>query len=250
MYRMAKKVVLFMAFYLIWIAVFVAAIMSQLGNGVQSVDMILNYGANGTIALVVGSIVVCGAPIIIFLYFFYRTPRWEKEVQETGRTAPAQVLEVRNTGVGTGSRYNPTMYYRLKLRVQPPGDEPFEATLEKPLSVFGVVSPGSVTQVKYDPNNKRHVVIAHEAASGSGYASTGRRPVVITTQGGHASQDLMQFVEAAISQAERQTGGVAPAMSRSDNNDIAEQLMNLSELRRRGELTDSEFEAAKKKLLA
>jgi hypothetical protein len=241
---MARKVVLFVLFYFIWIF----AIIGGLAPLLDSAKLSPSGGSSQASLVGFGIMITASAPIFIFLLFFFRTPKWEKEVQETGKIAPAQVIDLRSTGVGTGSRYNPTMYYRLELQVQPPGEEPFKAVLEKPLDAFGAARPGAIIQVKYDPNNKHHVVIPKETMSIASYTPTGRRPVVITAQGGNASQDLMQFVEAAMSQVEQQASSLGRGADNSAG--VAQQLMNLSEMHKRGELTDSEFEAAKKKLLA
>jgi len=72
--------------------------------------------------------------------------------------------------------------------------------------------------VKYDPNNKQHVVILSESDNASSYAAT-------------------------PSSAKAYASG-------SPGAEMARNLAELSHLHKSGELSDSEFEAAKKKLLS
>jgi hypothetical protein len=156
---------------------------------------------------------------VIFLLWFYHTPKWEKDLQISGTLAPALVLEVSDTGVRTGgsrSRNSGTPWWRVKLQVRPAGDAPFEVTMEKPATKLFGARQGSTINVKYDPDNKKHVVIVQPESQ---------------------SFNVSGFT---YSSSNRSTAG----------RDTAQLLLELVTLHQKGELTDAEFEAAKKKILA
>ena len=217
---MAKKIVLFILGYFVWIGLILFVGMNYLDAALADKRSPFN-ATTGPLVFIIGAIIVFGAPIVIFLLWFYHAPQWEKDLQASGTLAAAVVVEVKDTGVRTGSRYNGTPWLRVTLQVQPTSDMPFEVVLEKSANQLFGVRRDSKINVKYDPNNKKHVVIVQpesQSAQATGFAYATSN--VIYTQNG-------------------------PVPRR----DMAQQLLELVKLHQEGELSDAEFEAAKKKLL-
>ena len=218
---MAKKIVLFILGYFVWVGLILFVAMNTLDSALADKSSPFN-ATTGPLVFLVGALVVFGAPIVLFMLWFYHTPKWEKELQESGKLAPAVVLEVKDTGVRTGSRYSGTPWLRVKLQVQPSGDMPFEVVMEKSGNQLFGVRQGSNINVKYDPDNKKHVVIVQAEGQFAPSAGFTQWPAnVIYTQNG-------------------------PTPRR----DVAQQLLEMVKLHQQGQLSDSEFETAKKKLLA
>ena len=84
----------------------------------------------------------------------------DRDILASGDPAPARVVEV----IDTGRRVNANPQVRLKLEVQPAGDEPFPAEVVVVLSAVSLqkVRPGSVVAVKYDPEDPSRVALAPE----------------------------------------------------------------------------------------
>jgi hypothetical protein len=218
---MAKKIVAFVIGYMVLVGLFMYGTNSFI-KPFPGPFSSLNF-INNPMLFMVGIMVVFVAPILLFLYWFYHTPKWEKDLQVTGIMATARVLEMKYAGFSTGSKYNSTPWYRVKLQVQPSGDAPFEFVMEKSSAKLRGVYEGSTIHVKYDPNNKKHVVIAQASAdSSSAFASFSYTAAPVIQMSG------------------RKVSGST----------LTQQLTDLSGMHQRGELTDEEFEAMKKQLLS
>ena len=115
-----------------------------------------------------------------------------------------------------------------------------------------MVRQGSTINVKYDPNNKKHVVLVKpevQFTSSTGFASSSiKTPTIINMQNGNIPPDLAQIIDNALHQVAQQGNVVVNKQSSGGN--TAQQLIELATLHKQGELTDSEFEAAKKKLFS
>jgi len=196
------KVILFIILYIVWVMVALAA----------SFGIFTTPDGNVSIFAIIIYLILIMVPVWLFTKWFNGTPAWAKKVEAEGKQAPATILSVKDTGM----LINRTIeVIRLNLRVEPPDDAPFEVSQERRISLFsglGSYSEGARVQVKYDPNNKHHVVILSDTA----YTS---RP------------------------AAKSFGTESPGA------EMARSLAELSHLHKSGELSDSEFEAAKKKLL-
>jgi hypothetical protein len=115
--------------------------------------MAINENVLGTVVvlgliLIVGSIAL-GPTILRHLR--------EKRVLESGKEAPAKVLEV----IDTKKRHNYDTICLLKLEVQPEGEAPFAGEAEIPLSAADAIKyqPGTVIRVRYDPENRSTIAI-------------------------------------------------------------------------------------------
>src|SRR5262249_32964125 len=104
----------------------------------------------------------------------------------------------------------------MRLRVEPRGESSFETSLDKLISWLAVPSVGEQLQVKYDPDNTKHIVILEDSNAA---------PVMSSTSYSSASSYS------------------SPAKT------IDQELSNLARLHQNGDLSDAEFEKAKKKLL-
>ena len=105
------------------------------------------------IALGVAAIVIMAGP------HAWRYVR-NKTLLSTGTEAPAQVLEV----IDTGSRFNASPLVRVKLEVRPTEGEPFPAEAVMVLSAVDLqkVQPGVVVTVRYDPGDPSRVAIVRD----------------------------------------------------------------------------------------
>jgi len=160
-------------------------------------------------------------PVPIMLIFFYSKPGWIKQVQRTGKLAPAQILKVKDTHVSTGGGLGTGYYLDLTVQVTPQDEAAFEARLEVLDSVLSIPSAGDAIMVRYDPADHRHIVLAPDA----GVASSPHQ---------------------AASHYSASPAGVSSRRGAS----LADQLQELETLHRSGALTDQEFQLAKQKLLA
>ena len=80
-----------------------------------------------------------------------------RNVLQTGVSAPAVILSVQDTGV----TMNDNPQARIRLRVIPMSGEPFEAEVTQIIGRFQVAMlvPNASVTVKYDPNDKTKVAI-------------------------------------------------------------------------------------------
>ncbi len=124
----------------------------------------------------------------------------QSELVHAGRRAPAVVIDVKDTG----TTINNQPRVRLRLRVQPEGEPPFEVERKLLVSRLAIPRAGERVEVAYDPDDRERF--------------TFRVP------------DLAD--------------DVARAPSRLD------ELAKLAELRSSGVLTEEEFEAEKRRILA
>ncbi|MBA3869238.1 MAG: SHOCT domain-containing protein [Anaerolineae bacterium] len=221
---MAKKIVIFILGYFVWLGLVMFVGMNFLNSALT--DKVSPFNdTTGPIVFLIGALIIFGGPIVIFLLWFYHTPKWEKDLQISGTLAKAVVLEVKDTGIRTGgsrARNSGTPWWRVKLQVQPAGDSPFEVVMEKSANKLFMVQQGNTINVKYDPNNKKHVVIIQP--EGQSFSASG-------------------FSYPTSNASYMQNGS-------QSRRDTTQQLLELVTLHQKGELTDVEFEAAKKKILA
>jgi non-canonical (house-cleaning) NTP pyrophosphatase len=189
----------------------------------------------------------------------------EKTLMENGGTvAWATVLDGKDkwsTASGSGF-YAPskvTEHMRLKLRVEPEGETPFEADFSQAFS-GSVPFTGWQCKVVYDPADRSRIAViegsvappgvTHEQAERS---ATRRAEMSAAVKSGK----LAEYVEERKAQALRgelggtvfvngqmMSGPVSPQPS------VVDQMTKLAALRDRGALTEAEFNAEKAKLLA
>jgi hypothetical protein len=83
----------------------------------------------------------------------------KKKLLEAGVLAPALLKDVRDTGVTV----NNSPQVKLIFQVNPEGGEPFEASLSQLVSRVNIPQPGLEVFVRYDPANRKKIVIDQQA---------------------------------------------------------------------------------------
>jgi len=255
------KILLFIPLYCVWVMVTLAAALG--------IFQPLNLEFVGIVLY----IALLFPPIWLFTKVLNAQPRWLQGVLADGKQAPATV----QTLTDTGTRINNTALIKLKLQVNPPDEAPFEASVTKQVSVlsgFSGYSDGRTLQVKYDPNNKKHITLLdhsavssvqqHHHTSASSHADPELAPSE-RNESRPASADFAQDYNFTSKQQQkreyeerqrqhRQTQNHSQHQHQQHQPDgsnaaIAEELTRLSELHKSGDLDDAEYAAAKKKLL-
>jgi hypothetical protein len=219
-------------------------------------------------------------------------PRLEKELRKKGQRALATVIEAHQTHynetIGNAAIVSNTrILWKLVLRVEPDGEEPFEAKLD---ALFGQLSDptvGGQYPVLYDPKDHGKVLIDHteegsrrfvyEKAKEHTDAAVARMrergqddmadrlqavyDAGLTSNWSRNSGELRQQIAERKAQIAEIIGGQnvviggqpvpgGPAAGGAGNAAAtADALTKLADLRDRGALTDEEFEAQKRKLL-
>jgi Short C-terminal domain len=165
------------------------------------------------------------------------TRKLEAKLRERGRRAPATVLESSVSATisdGSNLAMSVQAVCKLRLRVEPPGETPFEAEIKQRFGQFAIPAPGIRVDVLYDPDDRGKLVV--DSASVGAVQAEGV-PVAQLMQ--RAMADPAGFRDEMLGQA---GPGPEPA-------DPLVQLERLAALRQRGVLTNEEFEAQKKRLL-
>jgi hypothetical protein len=166
----------------------------------------------------------------------YKHDRLEKKLREHGRAAPAEILAMRTEGEGTSARASwsndddlTTSWFlcRLELRVMPPGEAPFDATVRTRLNTWK--AKGGTVPVLYDPEDHDKVVVD--------YQSDARKAM----DGGAMGEDPELAALDALEKAE--------GTSRTPESSRLDQLQQLADLHDRGVLSDVEFAAEKARIL-
>jgi hypothetical protein len=187
---MRNKIIAFVMIYTVSLLIVILAIINATSG----------LSKHSEIPVLVPVLIVISTVIpLLFIPLLIRPPAWEATVAAQGLEAPAQVKQIRRTGVHVGAQ----VYYQVFLEVTPTGEFPFEARIEKPHQQIAFLQPGQTVTVKYDPTNKGRVVLAPKATEMSG-----------------------------------------------GKQDLATQVQMLADMHRRGDLSDEEFAAAKKKLIS
>ena len=104
-------------------------------------------------------VTLVGTGFLIYKVFgsTYKGMSSNRNVLQTGVSAPAVILSVQDTGV----TMNENPQARIRLRVMPMVGEPFEAEVTQIIGRFQVAMlvPNASVMVKYDPGDKTKVAI-------------------------------------------------------------------------------------------
>ncbi|MFN8434955.1 MAG: hypothetical protein U0V18_13085 [Anaerolineales bacterium] len=104
-------------------------------------------------------VTLAGTGFLIYKVFgsTFKSMSTNRNVLQTGVSAPAVILSVQDTGV----TMNENPQARIRLRVMPMNGEAFEAEVTQIIGRFQVamVVPNGSAMVKYDPNDKTKVAI-------------------------------------------------------------------------------------------
>jgi Short C-terminal domain len=181
-----------------------------------------------------------------------REKRHERKLEEHGgKTAWATVLDVQKWQSSGGMNVSPgapnslKIHCKLKLRVEPEGTPPFEAEAHH---VFTQQAPweGCSVAVIYDPSKPSDLVI--DESQGFGRGGAGLAGFAGGDAPGGKWTDRMDALLAA--QSGRPGGPQVPHNPPSEPVNVADQLTKLADLRDRGILSETEFQAQKARLLA
>jgi len=121
----------------------------------------MNFDMLNSLGIII-PVVVIGIMLLVFGPFIIRLVRTSSKNRELlghGEDAQAVILSIRETGV----RINEQPQVNLTLEVRPTNGAPsFQAQATTVISYFQITQfqPGSLLQVKYDPNNTSRVAIA------------------------------------------------------------------------------------------
>ena len=194
--------------------------------------------------------------------------RARRRLEESGRHAPAQILEVAERGMAItsgpeGLVSSTEVLLKTTLRVEPPGEPAFEVTKRIRYPQLATPVAGMRVTVLYDPDDHDELIIDHTAPAA---------PAAVGGGGTGGVQDLgaiLGVVQAAQQDAHGDPQALAAALRErfgsgavisgpevvsfggaSAPDDRLDQLEQLGRLRASGVLTDDEFAAEKAKLLA
>jgi hypothetical protein len=142
-----------------------------------------------------------GIGLIAYVIIINWSPSWTRDVKDNGQKAMATVVNINDTSMDLGRR---NFYVTLHLRVQPSNNVPFEISLDTRVSRVAIPRVGDTYMVKYDPENRDHLVLLD-------WANT-----------------------------------ISTGTSRAN---MTQELTHLAELHRKGDLSDAEYAAAKRKLI-
>ena len=211
----------------------------------------------------------------------------ERKLRKHGRRAPSVVLVAKRTHFteAYGNAGEQRRLWKLRVRVEPEGEAPFEADVEDMLWQTWEPAPGAHFPVLFDPSDHGKVVVdhseegeqrlqeqlqgeaAHERAdrlraAGQGDLADRYEALHDPKLGLFRTDDLSANPEERTRQlAERRAkikemmGGTTfaaptrPAGPAADVSATADALTKLADLRDRGVLSDEEFQAQKRKLL-
>lgn len=157
--------------------------------------------------------------------------RLEKKLRKDGACAPATVLDVHRLAVehidGPNRVSSVVLLCRLKLRVEPPGESPFEIKTTARFPNRRKPAEGSQVQVLYDPHDHGKLVVDQPEPSPGGELAARMT----------AAQGALDAFKTAS------TPSSAPA------GDSLDQLAKLGKLHATGALTDAEFAEQKQRIL-
>src|SRR5262249_28508507 len=119
---MITKIIVFIVLYCVWVMVALAG----------SFGIFTPPGGEVPFIAIVVYLVLIMVPIWLFVKWFNAVPGWVKTVQEQGKQAPATILSVKETGMVINRTID---VVRVRLRVEPADDAPFEVSQEKRVSL-------------------------------------------------------------------------------------------------------------------
>ena len=193
--------------------------------------------------------------------------------EQGGKDAWATVLESKRQWANTGG-WNKvagqvgsfTNHQKLKLRVEPEGEPPFETTVEQVFNDYHgprIPQEGWSVTVIYDPNDHSKVAIdlggkfvragvdRDEVVARAERAARMRDPEARRQQVEEMRAQAAERVQRALALQEMMAKSVSGSQgTEQPKPDPVEQLSKLADLRDRGVLTEAEFEAQKARILA
>jgi len=173
--------------------------------------------------------------------------RLREELLAHGKTAPAELLEFKSRpwSVKRPGELGAFSIYRMKLRVSPPGELPFEVEITDQWRADHLIYEprvGERVSVLYSPEDHSKVVLGGPPLGGSAKGGTDMG----SQASGGMDDELAQL--AALDAEERQDSPPPPAAPAAGPGRL-DQLQQLADLHERGVLNDDEFAAEKARIL-
>jgi hypothetical protein len=176
---------------------------------------IMPFAADWTAPASWWALVICAAIVVAYATWLTRSVYEFDRLGRDGVRAKGVVIEVKRPLFNTVIN-NAYIRRTLRLRIErPDGAAPYEAIIKGTFMFGDIPQPGARLPVMVDPLRPQHIEFASKTATSETNQPRATRPI-----------------------ARPQT---AP--------DVTEQLGKLTAMHRRGDLTDTEFAAAKKRLL-
>src|SRR5579864_1259465 len=167
-------------------------------------------------------LLLCAAVAVATAFWMAQSTQRAQSLQERGIRATGTVLEVLKPWMNVVIN-NVYIRRKLRLRIQcEDGAPPYEGILKGLFMLGEIPSVGDRLTLRVDPANPQH--FDYDQAS--------------------TDTATAQAASAAASDSE-----ISAVASESRHQNLADELARLADLHKRGALTDSEFAAAKKKLL-
>jgi hypothetical protein len=188
--------------------------------------------------------------------------RLHKRLLEEGRQAQGEVVESRPTTASRGNfppdRSERRYLWKLKLRLRPEGESEFEVDLKHYFHDWSPPNAGSTMTVLFDPNDHSKVSIDIDsvvsvppAANLIEGASSTRELQDAQLRSGQGMIEVISGADAPIPDpsASSAQNAAPPAPGSVLSGDQAELIAQLSDRHQRGQLSDADFEKAKRTLL-
>lgn len=185
-----------------------------------------------------------------------------KKLMEEGIAAPATVLEISDRGMtvthgSEGFVGNTEVILKTRLRVEPPGQPPFEVEQKFRYPQLSIPSAGSVLQVRFDPDDHDKIVIDDtvppQISASFGGTTLDLGGLLGTIREQQASGADRAHMADALKRQLQADGvpfmQVGSAPGQSPEEERIRNLERLAALRASGALTQEEFDTQKARLL-
>lgn len=184
-----------------------------------------------------------------------------RHLEDQGRRAAATVLEIGKRGMaittGAGQLVTDTeVALKLRLRVEPEGEAPFEVRTKLRFPQLAIPSVGSRIAVVYDPDDHESIMRDDSPGATIGAVLGGRgeradiaEQVLTAHSQGASVADLQSLAADLGRQYAASQGAMMSGAFAAPAEDRLTRLEKLADLKAKGILTDAEFQAEKAKIL-
>lgn len=179
--------------------------------------------------------------------------RARRHLEETGRRAPAQILDVAERGMAItsgpeGLVSSTEVLLKTTLRVEPPGEPAFEVSKRIRYPQLSTPVAGMRVNVIYDPDDHDELML-DDAASVGPVKDIGSLLGAVQAAQQESGGDP-QALAAALRESLGANAVSTSAGAFAEPDDKLDRLEKLGHLRDQGILTEDEFQTEKQKILA
>ena len=208
--------------YLLQLGVFMAVARKSKGNSILGwlLASLLPWAADWSAPVARWGPFVCAVIVVTYACWFYSRLARSENLQRNGIPATGTVLEVNQPMMNTVIN---NVYIRrtMRMRVQrSDGVPPYEANYSGTFMLGEIPSPGTVFHLRVDPKNPKHFETVDDELAAS-----------------YSPPTASTFVD------------YPPATPPASGPAVGDQLQKLAQMHSRGDLTDDEFAAAKRRIL-